>query len=340
MTINLQYPETIEKTGFYLNFIAYDYKTAPGIKTNTGTSARSDIRTNLGGAGSRLSQFGRKISDFNIGTEENKQTLVSKGESGLGSVAGSSGQGEVKGNVALYVPQNLEYSYGATWEAMQFGILGAAMGTNNAGDFAANIGAIAGATGGSVLANIGLDAASKVIPKVNNLDLDNLIGGAFGVTFNDNTLQTFDSMQPREFSFKYIMVSRNANEEDEIRKIIKFFKAAMHPAAQGNSRNNTVFLNYPYIFEIRPSGYNSTVSVKQNNTITVKSGTSYSNFLPRTRYCGMKSFNVNYTPNNVISLTPGSFVTAAEISMSFVELTNLTRQDINEFEDATDLTLD
>ena len=329
MTINLQYPETIAKTGFYLNFLAYDYKTAPGIKTNIGTNARSDIRTNLGGAGSFLrGAFG--------GEDDVSETINNT----LNPKNSASAQGELKGNVALYVPQNLEYNYGANWQAMQFGILGAAMGAPDAATFGKNILAISGATGGSVLANIGLEAAAKVVPKANNIDLDNLIGGAFGVTFNDNTLQTFDSMQPREFSFKYIMVSRSSDEEDAIRRIIKFFKAAMHPAAQGNDRNNTVFLKYPYIFEIRPSGYNSTVRIKQNNTITVKSGNSYSNFLPRTRYCGMKSFNVNYTPNNVISLTPGSFVTAAEISMSFIELTNLTRQDINDFEDATDLTLD
>lgn len=329
MTINLQYPETIAKTGFYLNFLAYDYKTAPGIKTNIGTNARTDIRTNLGGAGSLL--------QTSFGGGDNVSTNIN---STLNSDTNASAQGELKGNVSLYVPQNLEYNYGANWQAMQFGVLGAAMGTGDPKTFAENITAIAGATGGNVLATMGLEAAAKVVPKVNNIDLDNLVGGAFGVTFNDNTLQTFDSMQPREFSFKYIMVSRNSDEEDAIRRIIKFFKAAMHPASQGNERNNTVFLKYPYVFEIRPSGYNSTIRTKQNNLVTVKSGPSYSSFLPRTRYCGMKSLNVNYTPNNVISLTPGSFVTAAEISMSFIELTNLTRQDINDFEDATDLTLD
>ena len=329
MTIDLKYPQTIAKTGFFLNFIAYDYKTAPGIKKTDGTTAaRTDIRTNLGGLGTSLETLfsGQGANDpLNQNVDQ------------LGNTADGSGQAALKGSVSLYVPQNLEYSYGANWQAMQFGILGASLG-KGAGAAAANALGIGTATAGNVLGDY-LAKATNVIPKVSNVDLDNLVGGAFGVTFNDNTLQTFDSMQPREFTYKYILVSRNQPEEIEIRKIIKFFKAAMHPASTSATNNNTVFLKYPYIFQIRPSGYNTTIRTKLNNKVSIATGNESTNFIPRTRYCGLKSLNVSYTPNNVISLTPGSFVTAAEISLSFIELTNLTRDDINDFEDSTDLTL-
>jgi hypothetical protein len=51
----------------------------------------------------------------------------------------------------------------------------------------------------------------------------------------------------------------------------------------------------------------------------------------------MTKFDVSYTPDNVLSLTPGGFVTAVRISMQFSELTALTREDLDEFEDPIDL---
>ena len=48
--------------------------------------------------------------------------------------------------------------------------------------------------------------------------LNSILGGAFGVTFNDNTMQTFEKMNVREFSFDYIMAARN-NQKNKILKI-------------------------------------------------------------------------------------------------------------------------
>ena len=47
----------------------------------------------------------------------------------------------------------------------------------------------------------------------------------------------------------------------------------------------------------------------------------------------MTGVNVNYTPDNVLSLTPNNFVQAVKIDLSFSEMTTMTRQDIHEIED-------
>lgn len=323
MSIKLQYPRsTLENTGAYLTFRAYDYSSAPGI---------------AGGAPNIRDQVQRGSGPLSSGTDlDNLGTSLT---SALGS-SGGGGDGDASGiaSVSLYLPQNLEYSYGANWSAMQFGALGAAFNQDQslsgALGQATKIGA---ATGANILVGLA-DALTKDIPKKQNLDLDNLLGAAFGITFNDNTLQTFDKMETRSFDFKYIMVARDADEETEIRQIIKFFKLAMHPASSSNTKNNTIFLKYPYIFRIVPSQYKNTISRKLGNkTTTLQNSTNFSSFLPQTRYCGLKAVNVSYTPNNVISLTPNNFVTAVSLSLSFTELTNLTRQDIIDVEDPTDL---
>ena len=143
-------------------------------------------------------------------------------------------------------------------------------------------------------------------------------------------------METRTFSFKYVLVARDASEELEIKKIIKFFKIAMHPDATENDKNNTIFLKYPYIFRIIPSGYKTTTGTFADGTFkTTLADKNWSSFLPNTKYCGLRGMNVSYTPNNVISLTPNNFVTAVTVGLEFVELTNLTRKDIVEVEDST-----
>ena len=135
------------------------------------------------------------------------------------------------------------------------------------------------------------------------------------------------------------MVARDASEESEIKQIIKFFKVAMHPDSTSNGKNNTIFLKYPYIFRIIPAGYKNTSTQRSGqNFRTTAASQNFSSFLPNTRYCGLKGMSVSYTPNNVVSLTPNNFVTAVTLSLSFIELTNLTRQDIIDVEDSTELT--
>ena len=242
------------------------------------------------------------------------------------------------GAISLYLPQNLEYNYGANWKAMQFGALGAVLergqSFNQAYTQSLKIGGTAAA---NVMGDI-VGSALESIPKTSDITLDNVLGASFGITFNDNTLQTFDKMETRSFNFKYVLVARDADEESEIKKIIKFFKIAMHPDSTENNKNNTIFFKYPYIFRIIPSGYKNEVRRKYGGNFEASlKPRNWSQFLPNTKYCGLRGMSVNYTPNNVISLTRGSFVTAATLSLEFVELTNLTRTDIKEVEDSTPL---
>lgn len=319
----ISYPNSNYSTGYYLAFTAYDYAKAQAVGSG-------DIRDTVLGGGS----FARGITDFFTNTEANQGTInqdlgkLFKGEAGNSSSqqvgTGSAGGGANSqantgvGSVYLYLPPKLEYKYGAEWQKMSFGAMGSVF-TEKALD----VGAVAKATGATVANAFAekIKSALKNVPKVSDIDLDNFMGASFGVVFNDNTIQTFDKMQTRQFQFDYLMVARNSQEETSIRNIIKFFKEAMHPVAKTNGRNNSLTLGYPYVFRIRPAG-----SFKSESVLS---------FLPQTKYCGLVGLNVDYTPDNVLSLTTGQFVQAVRLSLSFNELTSLTRQDINEFEDVS-----
>ena len=311
--LHLQYPKsTLDGTNSFITFRMYDYSSAPN------SSGIGNIRSNI------QRSAGGNFSSKNLKKEFTKKSIPDEGDAtGMGSIS-------------LYLPQNLEYNYGANWKAMQFGVLGA-VGRNLDGEFAQQALKI----GASGLANSlakTAEAFAESAPKTDNITLDNLLGASFGITFNDNTLQTFDKMETRSFNFKYVLVARDADEELEIKKIIKFFKIAMHPDSTENNKNNTIFLKYPYIFRIIPSGYKNEVRRFYGGNFEASlKPRNWSQFLPNTKYCGLKGMSVNYTPNNVISLTKGSFVTAATLALEFVELTNLTRTDIKEVEDSTPL---
>ena len=287
----LRYPLQDKSSGHYLEFRMYDYASAQKLEIN---DIRSGLTQGVGGLTDILGAIFGEESQPGLTPSSSSNP---KANSGVGSIF-------------LYIPPKLEYNYGATWNKVSFGALGGAIGQ---GGF--DIQQIAGsaiASASNQFASDVLDKASG-IPKAENLSLDAFIGGAFGVTFNDNTLQTFDRMGTRSFSFDYMMLARNEREESEIKKIIFKFKWAMHPGARKDANNVSVGLDYPHIFRITPV----------NNF-------GLSDYLPSTKYCALTKMSVDYTPNSVFNPTRGSFVHAVRLSLSFEELTTLTKLDLEQ----------
>ena len=321
----LMYPkESVKNTGLFLTFRAYDYSNAP-----TPPGALADIQNIISGSNRKADLSEASITD-----------LSSKALDAGSGVKAQRGQADAQNtgvaNISLYLPPKIEYQYGAEWQKVSFGALGSTLGTG-AGLLGSATKAGLATAGNTLMKTLsGLDGFAD-IPKVENITLDTVIGAAFGQTFNDNTLQTFNKMQTRSFSFDYLFLARDTTEELEIRKIIKQFKVSMHPSSKQQGRSNSLFLGYPHIWRIIPSGLKSKFKVKSNGVVTdVDAETPHvSDFLPNTKYCALTAMNVDYTPDNVIALTKNGYVQAIRLSLQFAELTTLVRQDIETFEDLT-----
>ena len=302
----LSYPRSVETTGYYLNFYTYDYNKAQSLGVKS-------IRDMLQQTGNMLSNN----ADFmqNLSVEDQTRLRAQETEEGSSEVtfdrSTDAPRNSSNGCVRLYIPPNLKYTYGANWNKTQFGAAGAAMGAGVEGA----LGAGAGVAMAKAFEKFAEGRLSN-LPGASKVDANAVLGGAFGVTFNDNTLQTFEKMEVRTFEFDYLMAARNKSEEQDIKSIIKFFKMAMHPSSRRSGANNSLFLEYPYTFRIIQSGKKD-----------------ISQFLPQTKYCALTKVDVNYTPDNVLSLTPNNFVQAVRLSLSFSEMTTMTRQDIHEIED-------
>jgi|TARA_B100000073_G_scaffold246862_1_gene207279 hypothetical protein len=330
----LMYPKTsINNTGMFLTFRAYDYAGAP-----VPPGALPDIQNVISGSNRNVELTAENLNGKLTGS------YGGRGEDGKNiapTTSGTSGDANNTGvaNISLYLPPKIEYQYGAEWSKISFGALGSTLGAGG-GIFGAAA-KVALATGANSLMKslTNLDGFQD-IPKVDGLSLDTLVGAAFGQTFNDNTLQTFNRMQTRSFNFDYLFLARDVTEENEIRKIVKQFKISMHPEAKLKERSNSLFLGYPHIWRIIPSGLKSKLKVKSNGIVTdvdAKTG-GVSDFLPNTKYCALTGLNVDYTPDNVIALTKNGYVQAVRLSLQFAELTALVRQDIENFEDSTTMT--
>ena len=120
----LSYPRSVEKTGYYLNFYAYDYNKAQSLGVKSIRDMLSGATTDLAGNNADFMQ--------NLSVEQRERVQNSEETYGLSNktfdrnsdIPANSSLGCVK----LYIPSTLEYKYSANWNSVSFGALGSALG--------------------------------------------------------------------------------------------------------------------------------------------------------------------------------------------------------------------
>ena len=171
----LSYPRSVEKTGYYLNFYAYDYNKAQSLGVKS-------IRDMLSGASSKILAGSNTDIMQNLSIDDQRR-ITTEGSSGWDGTATFDRSSDIPANsslgcVKLYIPSSLEYKYSANWNKVSFGALGAALGG------AGNAIGAAGATGLNTLFNNFLKDKLNDAPATSGVDASSILGGAFGVTFN------------------------------------------------------------------------------------------------------------------------------------------------------------
>jgi hypothetical protein len=148
----------------------------------------------------------------------------------------------------------------------------------------------------------------------------NFFSRAFGAILNPNMELLFQNVELRPFSFRFDLTPRTAGEAELVRKIIRVFKQTMAPR-QGIA---DLFLATPMVYKIKyikgNGGKNSSIDHPSINRI---------------KTCALKSFNVNYTPNNQYMTynDNAATMTAYALEMQFVELEPVYFDDYNNFKD-------
>ena len=224
-------------------------------------------------------------------------------------------QKRLKSVIALHVPNQLSIRSSAGWgEEETFGIQALIQG----GDAAYR----ALEDAGKALANKNVEGAKNSIVEgakgistiVANMALKGPGGGALsaltGLAPNPMKEQIFKGVDFRTFNMEYQFAPRSIEESDNVNRIIKAFKYHMHP--EFKDANNFLFL-YPSEFDIEY--YHQGIE-----NLNIHRHTS----------CVLTEMNVNYTPNGNFSTFREGRPTQINVSLTFRELTILTKELIAE----------
>ena len=132
-----------------------------------------------------------------------------------------------------------------------------------------------------------------------NVTLDQLLARNSGQVFNPNMELLFNGPSLRNFNFSFKMTPRSADESEEIKSIIKFFKRGMAPKAGATG----LFLKTPNVFELR-----------------YRQGNGEHEFLHRFKQCFLTNISVNYTGEGVYSTYNDGTPVSMVMTLMFKEL--------------------
>jgi hypothetical protein len=153
-----------------------------------------------------------------------------------------------------------------------------------------------------------VEDAGKVLAFQEALGITGLLSRTAGAVFNPNTELLFRGPQLRPFNFSFFLAARSDKEAKEIRTIIRYFKQNMAV----RETNNNLFLKSPNVFKIKYV-YGRTGGVHPG--------------LNQIKECALKSFNVDYNPDNSYMTFEDGTMTAYRITMQFQELLPITDTD-------------
>jgi hypothetical protein len=214
-------------------------------------------------------------------------------------------QKRLKAAIALYVPNELNIRYSASWaeedtaEFQAFARGGEELGR-----------ALASLAGGDTPRSSGLVGEVLGALALNKGPGGGSLGIASGLAANPKKEQAFKNVDFRTFTFDYRFAPKSQTEAQNVLNIIRALKYHMHPEL---SKNGFLYI-YPSEFDI----------------VYYKGGEENLN-IHRHTSCVLTEMNVNYTPNGVFSTFPNGMPTQINVTMTFKELMLLSKELIEKY---------
>ena len=223
----------------------------------------------------------------------------------------------ISDSIILYMPpEGMKFNQSASYEAMETGLAGDVAqgvgGVINDTGFKAKLQAAAKGTTSVVqelVKEAGFGVASLIPGFENSKDLYNKFKGQ---AKNPNLESIFKSVPFREFTFPFTFAPKNEKEKDSVHKILQLFRFHMLPEQQSGANG---YFNVPSEFQI-------TYMYRDNENA----------YLPRVSRCVLKSCNIDYAPEGVVStLTAderGAPPTLINMGLTFGETEIMTKETV------------
>ena len=150
----------------------------------------------------------------------------------------------------------------------------------------------------------------------------NLLSRTTGAIVNPNLEMLFNAPQLRNFGFTFLLSPRDADEADQVRRIIRFFKQGMSVKTTASN----VFLKAPNIFKIKYMTFNTDGTEILHPSINI------------IKTCALLSMDVQYTPAGTYMTyeDPYRTMTAYQLTMQFGELDPIYDSDYTELDNDND----
>ena len=172
------------------------------------------------------------------------------------------------------------------------------------------------------LVDSGLGDAINVWLAQKAVGAQNLLSRTTGAIVNPNLEMLFNAPQLRNFGFTFLLSPRDADEADQVRKIIRFFKQGMSVKTTASN----VFLKAPNIFQIKYMTFNTDGTEILHPSINI------------IKTCALLSMDVQYTPAGTYMTyeDPYRTMTAYQLTMQFGELDPIYDSDYTELDNDND----
>ena len=179
---------------------------------------------------------------------------------------------------------------------------------------------IAGAKQG--LVDSGMGDAINVWLAQKAVGAQNLLSRTTGAIVNPNLEMLFNAPQLRNFGFTFLLSPRDADEADQVRRIIRFFKQGMSVKTTASN----VFLKAPNIFNIKYMTYNTDGTEILHPSINI------------IKTCALLSMDLQYTPNGTYMTYEDPYRTmqAYQLTMQFGELDPIYDSDYTQLDNDND----
>ena len=225
-------------------------------------------------------------------------------------------------SIAIYLPPNVKDATSVGYNNAEMGVIGAAAAgaadvvtALRTGDLSA-LARTAGTAAKDLLTTAGLGLGSEFLGTLAGVDPEGLKGfakKAFGQASNPYMEVLFEGVEMRTFTYNFTFSPRNADETEDVQKIIEMFRFHMLPELNGGS---SAFMTLPSTFDIHYMYQVSPDVAKENN------------FYTKIATCVLKGCEVDYTPNGVKSFASGA-PTQITMNLTFQETEMLTKQHVN-----------
>jgi len=341
---SISYPKDVTydmQNGHYMLFYINVQNKSRYIMDPVDETSEIGVSTTTGTAGNVHQDDTRKTTFTSYGSEEAnyRKGLIERG--GTGSInnsdiailrKGRKGIGgfqnivptttRITDSIAIYLPPNVTDSTSVGYTNAEMGVIGAA--AAGAADVVTalrtgDISSLATTLGGAatnLLATAGLNLGSEFIGTLAGVDPEGLKGfakKAFGQASNPYMEVLFEGVEMRTFTYNFTFSPRNADETEDVKKIIEMFRFHMLPELNGGS---SAFMTLPSTFDIHYMYQMGSNEARENDYYT------------KIATCVLKGCEVDYTPGGVKSFASGA-PTQITMNLTFQETEMLTKQHVN-----------